>query len=61
MIFFGGISIGAAFLASELGSVLQAALSLAGMTGGPSLATYSMGLFLPFINSYVSVIFYDIC
>ena len=53
--FFGGLVIGAAYLASQLGRVLQTTLSLAGLLGGPSVAVYTMGLFLPFTNSFVSL------
>ena len=55
VMFFGGLVIGAAYLASQLGRVLQTTLSLAGLLGGPSVAVYTMGLFLPFTNSFVSL------
>jgi len=48
------MSIGTAYLASQLGGILQAALSLGGLIGGPSVAIYSMGFLLPFVNTYVS-------
>ena len=54
MVVFGLLCIGAAYLASQLGGVLQAALSLAGIIGGPTIATFTLGILLPFANSYVS-------
>jgi len=47
--------IGVAYLVSELGgTLLEIALSLSGIFGGPNLATFSLGFLFSFTNSYVS-------
>lgn len=46
-----------AALASSLGEVLQAALSILGLVGGPLVGLFTIGLLTPFANSFVS---YDI-
>jgi len=56
VILFGGLAIGTAYFVSQLGGILQIALSLGGIIGGPNLALFSMGCLLPFVNGYVSYI-----
>ncbi|KAG8578429.1 hypothetical protein GDO81_010487 [Engystomops pustulosus] len=48
---YGAVCIGMAGLASLMGGLLQAALSIFGMIGGPLLGLFSLGIFFPFVNS----------
>lgn len=48
----GAVCLGLAYVASLLGGVLQAALSLFGMIGGPLLGLFSLGLFFPWANKW---------
>ncbi|XP_077582887.1 sodium-coupled monocarboxylate transporter 1 [Stigmatopora nigra] len=48
---FGALCIGMAGVASQLGSVLQAALSIFGMLSGPLLGLYLLGMFFRTANS----------
>uniref|UniRef100_A0A8D0C9P7 Sodium-coupled monocarboxylate transporter 1 n=1 Tax=Salvator merianae TaxID=96440 RepID=A0A8D0C9P7_SALMN len=50
-LFYGGVCIAMAALASLLGGLLQAALSIFGMVGGPLLGLFSLGIICPFANS----------
>uniref|UniRef100_A0A3B4AZV3 Solute carrier family 5 member 8 n=1 Tax=Periophthalmus magnuspinnatus TaxID=409849 RepID=A0A3B4AZV3_9GOBI len=50
-IFFGGLCIGMAGVASLMGGVLQAALSIFGMISGPLLGLYLLGMFFHTPNS----------
>lgn len=50
---FGLICIGMAFLASQFAGVLQAAISIFGIVGGPLIGVYTMGYMFPFVNSWV--------
>jgi len=43
-----------AYLASQLGGVLDAALSILGLVGGPFLGLFTLGFTFPFVNSWVS-------
>ncbi|XP_071481625.1 sodium-coupled monocarboxylate transporter 1-like [Diadema antillarum] len=54
-LFFGALCIGMTYVASQLGGVLQAALSIFGMIGGPMLGLYSIGMFFPWANSYGAI------
>lgn len=48
---YGLISIGLVFVAQQLGGVLQAALTIHGIVGGPMLAVFSLGMFFPWVNT----------
>uniref|UniRef100_H0XII6 Sodium-coupled monocarboxylate transporter 1 n=1 Tax=Otolemur garnettii TaxID=30611 RepID=H0XII6_OTOGA len=50
-VLFGVLCIGMAALASVMGALLQAALSIFGMIGGPLLGMFSLGILVPFANS----------
>lgn len=50
-VIFGIICLGLTYVASQLGGVLQAALSLFGMIGGPLLGVFTLGMFFPWANS----------
>uniref|UniRef100_A0A8C4U1H4 Solute carrier family 5 member 8 n=1 Tax=Falco tinnunculus TaxID=100819 RepID=A0A8C4U1H4_FALTI len=49
-LFYGGICIAMAALASLLGALLQAALSIFGMVGGPLLGLFALGILCSFAN-----------
>ncbi|XP_063968606.1 sodium-coupled monocarboxylate transporter 1-like [Lytechinus pictus] len=49
--FYGILCIAMAFLASVMGSILQTALSIFGMIGGPLMGLFSAGMFFPWTNS----------
>ncbi|XP_066212929.1 sodium-coupled monocarboxylate transporter 1 [Saccopteryx leptura] len=55
-VLFGALCIGMAALASLMGPLLQAALSIIGMVGGPLLALFSLGILVPFANSIGALI-----
>nr|XP_023672589.1 sodium-coupled monocarboxylate transporter 1 isoform X1 [Paramormyrops kingsleyae] len=48
---FGVICIGMAGIASVMGGILQAAISIMGISGGPVLGLFSLGILCPFANS----------
>ncbi|XP_063164171.1 sodium-coupled monocarboxylate transporter 1-like [Candoia aspera] len=50
-LFYGAVCIAMAALASVLGALLQAALTIFGMIGGPLLGIFSLGILCPFANS----------
>ncbi|XP_051931099.1 sodium-coupled monocarboxylate transporter 1 [Hippocampus zosterae] len=50
-VFFGALCIGMAGVASQMGSVLQAALSIFGMLSGPLLGLYLLGMLFRTANS----------
>ncbi|NXE49864.1 SC5A8 protein, partial [Casuarius casuarius] len=49
-LFYGGACIAMAALASLMGSLLQAALSIFGMVGGPLLGLFALGILCSFAN-----------
>ncbi|ETE58630.1 Sodium-coupled monocarboxylate transporter 1, partial [Ophiophagus hannah] len=49
--FYGFVCIAMAALASVLGGLLQAALTIFGMIGGPLLGLFSLGVLFPFVNA----------
>ncbi|CAK9303856.1 unnamed protein product [Gordionus sp. m RMFG-2023] len=51
---YGLMVIGVAFISSYLGGVLQTALSIFGMIGGPLLGLFTLGMFFPCANSWGS-------
>ncbi|XP_041444606.1 sodium-coupled monocarboxylate transporter 1 isoform X2 [Xenopus laevis] len=53
---YGAICIAMAALASLMGGLLQAALSIFGMVGGPLLGLFTLGIIFPFANSLGAVI-----
>nr|XP_045596123.1 sodium-dependent multivitamin transporter-like [Procambarus clarkii]XP_045596124.1 sodium-dependent multivitamin transporter-like [Procambarus clarkii]XP_045596125.1 sodium-dependent multivitamin transporter-like [Procambarus clarkii]XP_045596126.1 sodium-dependent multivitamin transporter-like [Procambarus clarkii]XP_045596127.1 sodium-dependent multivitamin transporter-like [Procambarus clarkii]XP_045596128.1 sodium-dependent multivitamin transporter-like [Procambarus clarkii] len=48
---YGFLAVGLAFLAGNLGGVLQAAIAVTSSVAGPLLAVFLMALFMPFTNS----------
>ncbi|XP_070612022.1 sodium-coupled monocarboxylate transporter 1-like [Erythrolamprus reginae] len=59
-LFYGGVCIAMAALASVLGGLLQAALTIFGMIGGPLLGLFSLGVLFPFVNAlgaFIGLIF----
>lgn len=52
---YGLICLGVAFLAQFLGGVLQAALTIFGVVGGPLLGLFSLGMFTLTANEWVKI------
>ena len=53
----GAVTIGLAFIAELFGPlILQVALSIYGMVGGPLLGLFICAMFLPMVNEWVSLI-----
>ncbi|XP_051996571.1 sodium-coupled monocarboxylate transporter 1 [Xyrauchen texanus] len=50
-VFYGAVCIGMAGIASLMGNILQAALSIFGMISGPLLGLYLLGIFFRYVNS----------
>lgn len=56
---FGSLCIVLSFLVKYIGAVLQSALTIFGVIGGPVSAVFTLGIFLPFVNQ--KVINYNDC
>ncbi|XP_033001170.1 sodium-dependent multivitamin transporter [Lacerta agilis] len=52
---YGLLCLGMAYVSSMMGSVLQAAISIFGMMGGPLLGVFCLGMFFPCANSVGAV------
>ncbi|KAM9328378.1 sodium-coupled monocarboxylate transporter 1 [Pholidichthys leucotaenia] len=50
-VLYGGLCIGMAGLASLLGSMMQSVVSISGITGGPLLGLFTLGILCPVANS----------
>lgn len=48
--FYGFLTIGMAFIAGRVGSILKAAFAMSGAFSGPLLGVFTMGVLLPFCN-----------
>lgn len=53
---YGCFCILLSFLVEYLGAVLQGALTIFGVVGGPVMAVFTLGIFIPFIDQKVGTI-----
>lgn len=54
IVFFGLFCLFFAYLTSELGSILQAAISVLSLAGAPLVVVFSLGILFPFTNTWVN-------
>ena len=52
---FGALVMGLTWVASMMGGILAAALALFGAIGGPLLGVFTLGIFVPFANSFGAI------
>ncbi|XP_078690601.1 sodium-dependent multivitamin transporter-like isoform X2 [Branchiostoma floridae x Branchiostoma belcheri] len=50
-LFYGGLAIAMAFVASQIGSLIKATNSIFGALGGPMLGLFTLGIFFPSANT----------
>lgn len=53
---YGGATLAFAFIAEQLGGVLQASLTIFGVVGGPLLALFTVGMYSTAVEQQVSTI-----
>lgn len=58
VLIIGIISVALVFVVEHLGSVLQLSMSMNGVTSGPILGIFTMGVLMPWINSKVRQFFW---
>ncbi len=51
---YGFVCLGVALLIRNYESLLQTCLVVFGMVGGPLFAVFTVGIFMPFVNQFVS-------
>ncbi|XP_077513082.1 sodium-coupled monocarboxylate transporter 1-like [Amblyomma americanum] len=55
-VLFGVIVVAMVYVAQQMGDVLQSALSILGIVGGPLVGVYSLGMFIAFANSIGAIV-----
>lgn len=53
VIVYGILSMALAFCAHYVGSLLQTSMTILGIIGGPILAVFTLGIFVPYVNQKV--------
>lgn len=56
VVFYGGLCISLVALVEKMEGVLKAAFSIAGLTGGPVLTLYTIGMLFPWADSKIALI-----